>query len=211
MVYVIAAFLVLIFIGLLLYARRRYAIPPANLVVQEPSGQSAGEAKGRKTVSIFENVYRAIFGKAGAEASPTLGTPAPAPSPVVLDWEDDRIPPQAKDRIRRILACLHEIESEMERHAIPVFDRPQIGHMRDQHLPKLVMSYINIPPSHRGEIFRKTGKSASFILNEGLDKMQGKVDEIMRNLAQHDLDAFGTNIRFIEKRYSERGDSDPFG
>ena len=82
--------------------------------------------------------------------------------------------------------------------------------MRDQHLPKLVLSYINIPPAHRGEIFRKTGKSASFILNEGLDKMQGSIDEIMRNLAQHDLDTFGTNIRFIEQRYSERGRSDPF-
>ncbi|MEP9403514.1 hypothetical protein [Sphingomonas sp. VNH70] len=161
-------------------------------------------------MSIFRIVFKALSGKAEPSGSPAPSTPAPDPAQIELDWEDDRIPSQAKDRIRRILACLHEVESEMERHAIPLFNRPQIGHMRDQHLPKLVLSYINIPPAHRGEIFRKTGKSASFILNEGLDKMQGSIDEIMRNLAQHDLDTFGTNIRFIEQRYSERGRSDPF-
>lgn len=79
--------------------------------------------------------------------------------------------------------------------------------MRDLHLPKLIKSYVDIPAEHRSEIFRTTGKSASFILNESLDKMQAKVDEILRNLAQKDLDAFSNNIKFIGQRYS---DDDPF-
>ncbi|RYG57821.1 MAG: hypothetical protein EON56_01520 [Alphaproteobacteria bacterium] len=123
---------------------------------------------------------------------------------MVVDWEDERIPAPAKDRVRRILACLREIESEMARQEIPGFSKIDVEDMRDLHLPKLVLSYINIPAAHRSEIFRKTGKSASFVLNESLDQMQGKVDEIMRNLAQHDLDAFTNNTRFIGQRYSDQ-------
>jgi hypothetical protein len=37
--------------------------------------------------------------------------------------------------------------------------------------------------------------------------MQGRIDEIARNLAQHDLDAFASNAAFISRRYS---DNDPF-
>ena len=37
--------------------------------------------------------------------------------------------------------------------------------------------------------------------------MKGRIDEIARALAQHDLDAFSSNAAFISRRYS---DGDPF-
>ena len=95
----------------------------------------------------------------------------------------------------------------MAREQIPGFTRVDVDQLREQHLPKLVKSYIDIPPAHRSEIFRKSGKSASYILNDSLDQMQHKIDEILRNLAQHDLDAFTNNTRFIGERYAS---NDPF-
>lgn len=162
-------------------------------------------------MGIFDSLIRTFSGKKpDAPTPPPAGQPLPGPAvdAVQIDWEDDRIPSQAKDRVRRILACLHDIDAELGRQQVPAFSRVDIEQMRQQHLPKLVLSYINIPAAHRSEIFRKTGKSASFILNESLDQMQAKIDDIMRNLAQHDLDAFTNNTRFIGQRYAD--EDNPF-
>ncbi|MBW8880847.1 MAG: hypothetical protein JF615_05285 [Asticcacaulis sp.] len=128
--------------------------------------------------------------------------------PVRVDYDDKRVPPPAQERIKRILASLAEVDAALKRETLPGFSRLDIEQMRDQHLPKLVKSYIDVPPAHRAEIFRKTGKSASFILNECLDQMQAKIDDILRSLAQNDIDAFTNSTRFIEQRYA---DHDPFG
>jgi hypothetical protein len=153
-------------------------------------------------VGILDKLAQ-VFG-----ASPPPPAAAPPPPAASVDYEDKRIPEAAKERIRRLLACLNEIEALMAREQIPGFSKIDMEQMRDIHLPKLVKSYIDIPPAHRSEIFRKTGKSAVIILNESLDQMQGRLDELMRNLAQHDIDAFTNNTRFIGQRYS---DGDPFG
>ena len=154
-------------------------------------------------MGILDKLARAF----GAPPPAPAATPAPPP-PVTIEYEDERIPEGAKQRIRRLLACLHEVETLMAREQIPGFSKIDMEQMRDMHLPKLVKSYIDIPPAHRSEIFRKTGKSAVIILNESLDQMQGRIDELMRNLAQNDIDAFTNNTRFIGQRYS---DTNPFG
>ena len=125
-----------------------------------------------------------------------------------MDYDDPRIPTGARAKIAAILTALAEVETMMAREQVQAVSRTEIELMRDEHLPKLVRSYIDIPPAHRTEIFRSTGKSASFILEESLDTMRTRIDEIARNLAQHDLDAFASNAAFISRRYR---DNDPFG
>jgi hypothetical protein len=142
-----------------------------------------------------------------APAPPPAPPTAPTPRQPAFDYDDERIPSGARRKIDGILAALTEVEAMMDREQVQAVSRTEIELMQGEHLPKLVQSYIDIPAAHRAEIFRKTGKSASFILEESLDAMQGRIDEIARNLAQHDLDAFASNAAFISRRYS---DSDPF-
>lgn len=142
-----------------------------------------------------------------AGPAPAPSSPAPASRQPAFDYDDERIPAGARQKIAGILASLIEVEAMMDREQVQAVSRTEIELMQGEHLPKLVRSYIDIPAAHRAEIFRKTGKSASFILEESLDAMQGRIDEIARNLAQHDLDAFASNAAFISRRYS---DSDPF-
>ncbi len=142
-----------------------------------------------------------------APAGPTT-VPTRAPAPIKMDYEDDKIPTGARERIRRILACLHQVEDQIKIRAMPGFSDTDVQQMRDLHLPKLIKSYIDIPAEHRSEIFRKTGKSASFILDENLDTMQERLDEILRGLAQNDIEAFTNNTKFIGQRYGTN--SDPF-
>ena len=206
-------------IQLLLYQYRKMRAGRAQWVTFDERLRKDGRRSWREArqaqedeLSIFEKLNRALF---GVSPGPSTTTPTNAPAlpaaplpPVAIDYEDERVPATAKDRVRRILACLQEVELAMSRESIPGFSRIDVEQMRSHHLPKLVKSYIDIPAAHRSEIFRKTGKSASFILNESLDKMQGKIDEILRNLAQHDIDAFTQNTQFIGQRYAD--EDNPF-
>lgn len=82
----------------------------------------------------------------------------------------------------------------------------EVRQMRDTHLPQLVTSYAEIPAAHRADIFRKTGKSASYNLNAAVDKMIQRLETLSSMMAQDDIDSFADNLRFIEHRY---GSGDP--
>jgi hypothetical protein len=155
-------------------------------------------------VGLFDSL-RKMFA-APEPAAPPAAPPSPERAHGI-DYDDERVPAPARKKIDAILAALEEVDAMMDREQVQAVSRTEIELMRDEHLPKLVKSYIDIPAAHRTEIFRKTGKSASFILEESLDTMKGRIDEIARNLAQHDLDAFSSNAAFISRRYS---DGDPF-
>lgn len=165
-----------------------------------------GGVSGMSSNSFIARIGKVLRGESAPLAPPVPA--APAVPPVTVDYEDSRIPASAKDRIRRILACLREVETALAREDMPGLFRIDIDQMREQHLPKLVKSYIDIPEAHRSEIFRKTGKSASFILNDSLEHMQAKIDAILRNLAQKDIDAFTNNIRFVDERYTSQNPFD---
>lgn len=159
-------------------------------------------------MTMFDRLSR-LFAPAStpSETLPTLPG-VPTPPPVAFDFEDDRLPDGARVKIRRILACLDEAAGAIQREQVPGFTRVDMEQMREIHLPKLARSYIEIPSGYRGDIFRRTGRSASFILMESLDQMQTRMDDILKNLAQSDIDAFTENVQFIGQRY---GDEDnPF-
>ncbi|WP_235079999.1 hypothetical protein [Asticcacaulis sp. AC402] len=144
--------------------------------------------------------FRRLF----AKPSPAPAPQPPAPEPVRVEYSDPRVPEGAQKRIQRILESLKDVYDAAQREQAGGINRFELDQMRDLHLPKLVKSYIDIPPAHRAEIFRKTGKSASFILDESLDTMQAKLDGMLRSLAQHDLDAFTHNTQFIGQRYADK-------
>lgn len=139
----------------------------------------------------------------------------PAPTPVVpeagapisrLSTEDPRLPDASRPIVARMLALIADIEARTQDDSLLVSALAEVRQMRDSHLPRLVSSYAEIPPEHRAEIFRKTGRSASYNLNQGLEKMVARLETLSRSLAQEDLDSFADNLRFIDHRY---GSDDP--
>lgn len=135
--------------------------------------------------------------------------PAPAvvePSLPAIDADDPRLPDTSRPLVARMLSLIADIEARTQGDTLMVSALTEVRQMRDRHLPQLVTSYAEIPPSHRAEIFRKTGHSASYNLNQGLEKMIARLDALSRSLAQEDLDSFADNLRFIDHRY---GDDDP--
>jgi hypothetical protein len=140
------------------------------------------------------------------EPSPAPLPPAPPPGPRV-DLNDERIPESSRDRVGLIMSLVADLEERASQRGLAT-ERTELERIGSVHLPRLIQSYVDIPPEHRAEVFRETGRSASFLLNERLDKMTSRLREISKMLARDNLDAFSTNMQFIDRHY---GSSDsPF-
>ena len=142
----------------------------------------------------------------GVAASPVAPPAAPPPAPIALD--EARLPVRGRELANAIKGLIEQLlhdpsHSQLERAMLA-----ELAMMRDEHLPKLLRSYILIPAEHRKEIFKKSGQSASYLLEESLRNMHAKVEAISRDLAQNDIDAFANNTEFIARRYGRT--EDPF-
>jgi len=149
---------------------------------------------------------RAFFFQQAPEEQATLPPPAPAPADVDDTSCDDRLPDSSLAKVQEIRRMLGELDQRARERSL--FDEKlELERLRGKHLPALLRSYADIPPEHRAEIFRETGRSASFLLNERLDKIVDRLGEMSRQLARGNLDAFSENIRFVDTKY---GASSPF-
>jgi hypothetical protein len=161
------------------------------------------------TSSFFDRLAGLFSG--GAPTAPKrpmpaggLSTASSAPArPVGFDFQDERIPDASRDRVLIVRGLIDDVGRRAASGELANDALLEIQRMHDEHLPRLLQSYIDIPPAHRAEIFRATGKSASFVLNDGLDKMAQRLRTLSRTLAQGDLDNFTRNLRFIETRYGD--------
>jgi len=143
-------------------------------------------------------------------AGPVASRPAIAVESVrtapAIEPEDPRLPDTTRPRVARLLSLASDIEARSLDDALLVSALTEVRQMRDTHLAQLVTSYAEIPAEHRADIFRKTGKSASYNLNAAVDRMIQRLETLSRTMAQEDIDSFADNLRFIEHRY---GSGDP--
>jgi hypothetical protein len=131
-----------------------------------------------------------------------------APDPPLDDvFEDERLPQSSLDRVLAIRALSADLELQCREGGL-IGERIELQRLRTSHLPLLLRSYVSIPPDHRAEVFRETGRSASYLLNERLDKILGRLHEMSRPRAQGHQDQFTQNIRFVDKNYGTGGPFD---
>lgn len=136
-------------------------------------------------------------------APPPAELPAVDPERIDFDLEDPRIPDNSRALVKTIRELITDIDRRAAQQEAFCPNGIEIRMMRDVHLPKMLISYIEIPEQHRAEIFRKTGRSASYMLHEGLKKMADRLAAMSTSMAQGNIDTFTSNLRFIESRYGE--------
>jgi len=144
-----------------------------------------------------------LFGSGPALSDASSPAPPPAVLPA-LTADDPRIPDASRPRVARLLGLLADLDARTAADPLLAAAATEVRQMRGSHLPQLVASYADIPPAHRAEIFRRTGRSASYTLNEGVDRMIERAEALSRALAEDNLDSFADNLRFIETRYGSR-------
>ncbi len=145
-----------------------------------------------------ESIWRRLFGRGAESAAP----PLEAKPPPAFDFSDPRIPDVARTQV----ATIRTLISDLEARAVEKASAQELAELRqiaDVYLPKLLRSYIDIPAEARAEIYRQTGRSASYALKDRLGTIEERLREIGRLLAQEDLNAFHQNMRFIDQRFGK--------
>lgn len=153
---------------------------------------------------ILQRLLDALGLSPAAPATPVPPpAPAPPPSPPAshLNLEDERIPDSARKRATHIVGLVVDLQERAARRGLQS-ELQELERISSVHLPRLLESYIEIPPEHRSEVFRETGRSASFLLNERLDKMTQRLSEISKMLARDNLNAFSTNLHFVDRHFA---------
>jgi hypothetical protein len=77
-----------------------------------------------------------------------------------------------------------------------------------KHLPELIERYERVPAAYRNERDGE-GLTVDQRLVQGLDAAKTALDDLGRQLAREDLNAFETQGRFIESRYKDGGETAP--
>ncbi len=154
---------------------------------------------------MFDRIGNWLAGPIPPDPATPVAAPDTARRPAV-DPEDPRLPDASRPKVARLVSLMADIEARGQDNSVLVSVLTEMRQMRDTHLPRLVKSYAEIPAAHRAEVFRATGRSASYNLNEALDRMVTRLETLSRSMAQDDIDSFADNLRFIEQRY---GRDDP--
>lgn len=159
--------------------------------------------------SLMDNL-RAFF-SGDDEASPSApppgaanaGVPKAGPSADPLDsnWKQ-LIAKSSLERVLSIRDLVRDLEKETTTRGMQT-ELDELGRIKGTHLPRLIQSYIEIPEQHRADVFRETGKSASFLLNESLDKMLARLRDISSQLAKGNITTFAENVRFVDLYYEQ--------
>jgi len=141
--------------------------------------------------------FRALFGT----AAPATPAAAPLPPPAApFDFTDPRIPATSRERLAVIAGLLDDLVAAANGTGVSE-TQSEVAKIRATYLPDLMASYFAIPAEHRAEIFRATGRSASFQLNERLDRLIDRLREMSRAAAQSPLDDFSARLGFIDSRF----------
>ena len=152
---------------------------------------------------FFQRLLRALGLAGEPPAPPPPAEPQPAPSQLNFDLNDERIPDSSRDLAMLIVSQVADLEERAAKRGLTT-EIKELERIRSAHLPRLLQSYVDIPPEHRAEVFRETGRSASFLLNERLEKMNARLREISKMLARDNLNAFSTNMGFIDRQYGSQ-------
>jgi hypothetical protein len=154
-------------------------------------------------VRVIAGLFSKLVKRTGPRTAPAPAPPTPEPERVAFDLDDPRIPDNSRALVKKISELITDIDMRAATEEGFSTNGIEIRMMRDVHLPKMLLSYVEIPEQHRAEIFRKTGRSASYMLHEGLKKMADRLNAMSTSMAQGNIDTFTSNLRFIESRYGE--------
>lgn len=154
--------------------------------------------------SGFLQMLKSLFGAGDTSVPEPRPESAPVPDTPTLPTADldlTRVPAAAKERVVTIQTMLADLEQRAVARGMAGTDLTELTQIATVYLPRLLASYAAIPPEHRAEIFRDTGRSASFLLVERLDRIVARLGEISKDFARGHIDAFSDNMRFIDLRY----------
>ncbi|MGN6156417.1 MAG: hypothetical protein ACTHN4_11905 [Sphingomicrobium sp.] len=113
------------------------------------------------------------------------------------------LPAPARAEIDSISAALPSLKASLQRVETLDPKAQDARRLMSIHLPGLIDRYLAVPAGYRQQEDGE-GLTVDQRLVEGLSAARTALDEISKDLAKSDLDAFETQGRFIKSRYGEQ-------
>ncbi len=136
---------------------------------------------------------------AAPQAGPATSPPASPPKPVLPADIQMKV-----DRIRTKAGTLQKAMAGVPKLSIDLYVLHQIT---QDYLPKTLDAYLSIPARNLPGVVTPEGRTALQELQDQLELLDTKLDEIGRNLQTHDLDKLLANGRFLEDRFGHSSEA----
>ena len=112
------------------------------------------------------------------------------------------LPPPAQTVVDGISEQLGTLRQTLDRVEALDPDAQDARRLMSVHLPELIERYANVPTAYRLAEDAE-GKTVDQRLIDGLEASRTALGEVSERLARRDMDAFGTQGRFIQSKYGE--------
>lgn len=114
-----------------------------------------------------------------------------------------RLPADSQSRVARIRASVLELLPHAAEFPPGSADLYVLRRMADDYLPTTIEAYLALPPSYgTGQVLQE-GKTPLQIMNEQLDLLDAKMEEIADAVHRRDSDRLLANGTFLEERFGQ--------
>lgn len=134
-----------------------------------------------------------------ASSAPNPAPPPTPPRPAPRPTSDLPASAQALvDRIRGKAELLLAYSSRFPSYSQDLY---LVRQTATEYLPRTIQAYLAVPPDRREQVMISTGKTPLQELNEQLELLDQKLNDIAEAVELRDLDRLLANRRFLEQRF----------
>jgi hypothetical protein len=114
------------------------------------------------------------------------------------------VPPEVLTRIQSIVGSIRAVLPLLAKSsAVANQDSYTIRETALRYMPETVAAYLRLPPAYRNLQPLQDGKTAKQLLIDQLTLLDGKMQEIARNLLANDTQALVANGQFLRQRFEK--------
>lgn len=157
-----------------------------------------------KSLLLGSGVEEETRGTEPSQVTPARAGNETDAAALTLNYEDPRIPKAARPRLQALRALMSEIERQASKAHAGADALLEARRIERIYLPQLLQSYFDIGAAHRIQVFRETGKSASFLLNDRLDTLINQLTAVSEDFARGRISNFSKHLDFIDQRFDSR-------
>lgn len=117
---------------------------------------------------------------------------------------DDKIPPRLRQRVMALCAVLDELREQWERSRadMALADSFDARHIAITYLPDALNSYLAIPRRFADSLKLDNGMTAVATFEQSLGELEERVEQLARDLAKRDAQAFLTHSQFLHQKFA---------
>ncbi len=130
------------------------------------------------------------------------GAPAPPAPPAAAETG---LPPEHRAQVDRIRRKAQALLLQANRFPADGLDLHLVRRTQDEYLPATLEAFLALPPSAGEWAVSPDGRTGRQMLQDQLDLLETKMDEVHADLRQHNLQRLLVNERFLEERFGRTG------